>query len=321
MNIEVNMKNFNNYIMAALTSASLLFIPLSIAGEKVDESIDSKGVNVVTIENLSGDVTIIGWNKTSVTVKGELDDKAEKLIFEKVGNMINIKVELPNHGSWNSDGSELTIHMPADLRMNFESVSSDVNLSNLSSDVSVKTVSGDIKATELTERIELSSVSGNIKTSKLQGKINLSTVSGDIDDKNSAGRLKLQAVSGEITSSSKANEVFVNNISGNTELRLEKIDELKMSAVSGETDISLFLQKNGAVKASSVSGEISLDFQNDVTADFRLKANAGGDLINKLTSDKANRAKYGPSAKLYFQTGNANSSVRVSTVSGDIVVK
>jgi len=307
--------------MVALTSASLLFTPLSLAGEKVDASLDSDGVNAVTIENLSGEVTIIGWDKSSVTIKGELDDKAEELIFEQVGNTINIKVELPNRSSWNSNGSELTIHMPSNIRMSFEGISSDVYLKNLNNDVNVKTVSGDIKATDLNEHIELSSVSGTIKSFKLKGKVNLSTVSGDIVDKDSSGRLQLQAVSGEITSQSTANEVFVNNISGNTELNLSKIDELRVSGVSGDTEISLHLQNNGVVKASSVSGEVELDLQNDVSADFRLKANAGGDLVNKLTDHKANRAKYGPSSKLYFQTGNAKGSVRVSTVSGDVVIK
>jgi len=308
-------------MVTALMSASLLVIPLSMAGEKVDESLDSRGVNSVTIENLSGEVTIIGWDKSSITVKGELDDKAEGLVFEKSGNRVNIKVELPYRGSWNSDGSELIIHMPSDIRMNFESISSDVELQNLSNDITVKTVSGDIKASKLKENIELSSVSGSIKTSQLQGKVNLSTVSGDIDDKKSSGRLKLQVVSGEITSQSSANEVFVNNISGNTELNLDKIDELKMSSVSGDTEVKLFLNKNGVVKASSVSGEVKLDFQNDVAADFRLKANAGGDLINKLSDHQARHAKYGPSSKLYFQTGNGNGSVRVSTVSGGVTVK
>jgi len=315
------MNSFNNYMMAALTSASLLVTPLSMAGEKVDETLTSDGVNAVTIENLSGEVTVIGWDKATVKVKGELDDKAEKLIFEQVGNTINIKVELPNHGSWNSKGSELTIHMPANLRMNFESISSDIELENLTNNVAVKTISGDIKATKLSEHIELSSVSGNIKTKKLKGKINLATVSGDIDDINSDGRLQLQAVSGEITSESRANELYVNNVSGNTKLSLENVDELRMSTVSGDTEVSLHLQNNGVVKASSVSGSVELDFQNDIAADFRLKANAGGDLINKLTKDKAEEAKYGPSSKLYFQTGNASSSVRVSTVSGDVVVK
>ncbi|MBL4942626.1 MAG: DUF4097 family beta strand repeat protein [Colwellia sp.] len=315
------MNNFNNCIIVALTSASLLFSPLGITGEKVDEKLSSVGVNTVSIENLAGEVIIIGWDKDIVTVKGELDDKAEKLVFEQVGNTINIKVELPHRGSWNSKGSELTIHMPATLRMNFEGVSSDVDIENLTSNVIVKTVSGDIEARKLTENIELSSVSGSIKTQALQGKITLATVSGDINDKNSQGRLKLQAVSGEINSATSANEVFVSNVSGNTELSLAKVDELRVSTVSGDTEVSLFLQNNGIVKASSVSGSVELDFQNNVAADFRLKANAGGDLINKLTKQKADRAKYGPSAKLYFQTGNGNGSVRVSTVSGDVVVK
>jgi DUF4097 and DUF4098 domain-containing protein YvlB len=308
-------------MMAALTSASLLFTPLIFAGEKVDETLTGAGVNAVTIENLSGDVTIIGWDKDTVTVKGELDDKAEKLVFEKFRKTINIKVELPKRGSWKSKGSNLVIHMPKNLRMNFESVSSDVEIENLTNNIAVKTVSGNIVAKNLKEHIELSSVSGNIKASALQGKISLSTVSGDIVDESSSGRLQLQVVSGDIKSNSEANEVHVNNVSGSTELSLEKVDELRISAVSGGTEVSVFLNKDGVVKASSVSGEVELNFQNNIAADFRLKATAGGNLTNKITNQKSDRAKYGPSAKLYFQTGDANGSVRVNTVSGNIRVK
>lgn len=315
------MKHFNQYIMAALTSASLLLTPLSIAGEKVNETLASAGINAVNIENLSGEVTIIGWNNESVTIKGELDDKADKLIFEQEGNTINIKVEQPHHGRSNSSKTDLIIHMPANLRVNFEGISSDVELENLTNNVAVKTVSGDIKATKLSKHIELSSVSGSISTKTLKGKINLATVSGDIDDLNSDGRIQLQAVSGDITSESKATEVLVNNVSGNTKVSLDNVDELRVSAVSGDSEISLHLQNNGVVKASSVSGSVALDFQNDVAADFRLRANAGGSLINKLTKEKAEKEKYGPRAKLYFQTGNANSAVRVNTVSGDVIVK
>ena len=241
--------------------------------------------------------------------------------FEQNGNTITVKVDMPKRHHWDSQGSELVIHMPSDIRMNFEGISSNVELENLHSNVTVKTVSGNIKATKLQEHIELSSVSGNIKTTSLAGKIILASVSGNIDDKNSQGRLELQAVSGQIKTTSKANEVIINNISGNTQLQLAKVDELRISTVSGDTHARLFLQENGVAKASNVSGEIELDFQNDIAADFRLKANAGGDLINKLTKQKAEEAKYGPSAKLYFQTGNASSSVSVNTVSGDIVVK
>lgn len=306
--------------MVAFASASLLFIPTTFAGEEVDETLDSAGVNRVTIENLSGEVRVIGWDKSTVAVKGELDDNAEKLTFEKVGKTINIKVELPKRSKWSSSGSELVIHMPSDIRMNFDGVSSDVNLKNLFKNVAVKTVSGNIKASNLKDRVELSSVSGNITARDLFGKINLATVSGNIKDENSSGRIKLQVVSGEITSNSRATEVFVSNISGDSNLKLANVDEFKASTVSGDTTVSLFLKGNGEVKASTVSGEIKFDFQDDIAADFRLNASAGGDLINKVTNQKADHAKYGPSSKLYFQTGDANGSVRLSTVSGDVKV-
>lgn len=316
------MNNIKQLMLVPLMVYSALFYSsTSIAGEKVDKTLTVKEASTVDIENLSGKVNVIGWNKASIHVEGELDDKAEKLVFEQVGSTVNIRVEVPNQRHWHSEGSQLTIRMPADLRVNFEGVSSDVELNNLTHSVIVKTVSGDIKAKGLSHNIELSSVSGNIESKALKGKINLSVVSGDIDDEDSTGRLQLQSVSGEIEAKTAANVIFINNISGNTELELAQVDELKLSTVSGDTEINLFLQTDGVVKASSVSGTVELDFQQNVEADFRLKANAGGDLVNKLTEQKAQEAKYGPSSKLYFQTGNANGSVRVSTVSGDVIVK
>lgn len=316
------MKSFNkNIILTAFTLISLSYAIPSIAGEKVDESLAISDAISVSIENLSGEVTVTGWNKPYVTVKGELDDKAEKLIFEQVGNTVNIQVVLPNQGKWNSTGSDLVIHMPSKLRMNFEGVSSDIELSNLSHSVTVKTVSGDIQAKDVAQHVELGTVSGNIKTDTVTGKVSLSTVSGDIDDNNSIGRLQLQAVSGEISSKSNANEVFASNISGNTKLNLGQVDELKVSTVSGDNSIKLVLQKNGMVKASSVSGSIILNFQPSIAADFRLRASAGGELVNKITSDEAKNAKNGSRSKLYFQTGNANGSVRIDTVSGDVIIK
>ena len=308
-------------LMPIMVCTALCYTHTGIAGERVDETLSINNATTVTIENLSGKVKIIGWDKESVHVAGELDDKAEELVFEQSGKTINIKVELPNRGSWNSEGSDLTIHMPENLRMNFESISSDVAIENLTSNVTAKTVSGDIKAENLKDRIELSSVSGNIDSKSLAGKVNLSVISGDIDDRDSTGRLQLQAVSGEIESNTQAKEVFVNNVSGNTQLKLAEVDELRMSTVSGDSQATLELQHGGVVKASSVSGSVDLTFQKNVEADFRLKANAGGDLINKLTEQEAISAKYGPSSKLYFQTGNGSGSVRVSTVSGDVTVQ
>jgi len=312
------MGKLRNYLPLLLMAA----MPC-LAGERVDESMLLGSVKNVTIENLRGEVTVIGNSSGTVLVTGELDDKAEGLTFEKSGSRIIIKVEMPNnsHNAWGVDGSELTIEIPKHVRVSFKGVSSNINISNFSDGTEIQTVSGDINAKNLQQQVELATVSGNIDSKNLSGKIRLSSVSGDIHDRNSSGRAHFKTVSGNLSSSSEANEISANSVSGDIELRLGDIDELIVSTVSGEFDSRLSLNDNGLLKMSSVSGDLTVDFKNEVQASFDLKTNAGGNIVNRLTTAKAKRAKYGPSSKLSFESGNASGSVRASTVSGRIEIK
>lgn len=313
------MGNLHNYLPALLLATAM---PI-MAGEQVDESMSLGNAKSVTIENLRGEVKVTGNNGDTVSVVGELDDKAKGFTFEKSGSRIIIKVEIPhnNHNSWGADGSNLIIELPKHVRVSFKGVSSDIDINNFTNGVEIQTVSGDIKATSLMQQVELATVSGNIDSKNLSGKLRLSSVSGDIDDKNSSGRARFKTVSGSLNSRSSANEISANSVSGDIELRLADIDELIVSTVSGEFDSELSLNDDGLLKMSSVSGDLQVDFKNDVQASFSLKTNAGGGITNRLTSAKAKRAKYGPSSKLSFETGTGSGSVRASTVSGHIEVK
>ncbi len=313
------MGNLRNYLpLLLLTSA----MP-TMAGERVDESMSLGDVKSVTIENLRGEVKVTGNSGDTVSVVGELDDKAEGLTFEKSGSRIIIKVEIPhnNHNGWGADGSNLVIELPKQVRVSFKGVSSNIDIDNFTNGAEIQTVSGDVTAKNLHEQVELATVSGNIDSKNLSGKLRLSSVSGDIEDRNSSGRARFKTVSGSLSSRSSANEVSANSVSGDIELQLADIDELIVSTVSGEFESDLSLNDNGLLKMSSVSGDLHVNFKNEVQASFNLKANAGGDIVNRLTSAKAKRAKYGPSSKLAFETGNGSSSVRASTVSGRIEVK
>jgi len=294
----------------------------SVAGEKIDQSLALNGATHINVENMMGEVSIIGWDKDKVSVHGELADKANGLIFEQNGTYINIKVDMPRHmnNGWHSNGSMLDIKVPQQVKLSFNGVSSDVDIRNIMQSADIKTVSGNINARNLAQRIELNTVSGDISSRDLSGDIALSTVSGDINDENSKGSLHLKAVSGSLSSESSANEVFANSVSGEIDLELAKTDELSVSTVSGDVKGRLALNDDGRLKMSSVSGDIDIHFTNEVEASFRLKSNASGDLINRLTSDKAIKAKYGPSSKLYFKTGGASASVKGSTVSGRIKI-
>lgn len=294
------------------------------AGEKVDKQLDVKDANQVSITNVKGKVFVKGWDKSEVSVKGELDDDTERFIFEQKGNEILIKVEVPksrNRNNWsNSDGSNLTIHIPTTIRMNFGGVSSDLTVENLSENTEANVVSGDIKATNLSKLITLQSVSGDITSKDLSGKIQLSSVSGTIKDSNSNGRLKVEAVSGDIDTESSAIEVSLQAVSGEIDYKLGSVEELNINTVSGDANGELTLATNGSVKMSSVSGDLYTEFQKGVNARFKLNSNAGGNISNRITDDKVQKAKYGPSSKLKFSTGDGSAVVKASTVSGSIKV-
>ncbi|WP_170246317.1 DUF4097 family beta strand repeat-containing protein [Colwellia hornerae] len=296
----------------------------SFAGQQIDKSLTVSDVSSVNIENLRGNITVIGWDKGTISVKGELEDDAEGLLFKQEGSRVKIKVELENKSNnfWgnNAKGSVLTIHMPKNIRVSFEGIASDINFENLHASVEAKTVSGNIQAVNLSERIELISVSGDIDSSQLSGKVSLSSVSGNIKDRQSRGRLSLRVVSGEIDAQSAAKEVMIENVSGNINIGLNETDELSVANVSGDFSGTVSLNDGGVVKMSSISGGLALKLQKNVQASFRLSASAGGDITNKITTQKSNKAKYGPSSKLYFETGSANANVRANTVNGNIRV-
>jgi len=312
------MRQFYQIFTLVLATLSLQ----SFAGETVDKTLAQGDASTVNVENLRGKVKMIGWDEDIISVQGEVDEKAEELIFEKDGTDINIKVVMPHRlkGHWGEKGSDLIIKIPKQLKLSFVGVSTDVDVANFTKSVQVKTVSGQIEASSLQHYIELTSVSGDINSRDLSGKINLSTVSGDVKDRNSSGRLKMKAVSGTLNTKSSAEEVFANVVSGEIELFLSAVDDIHVSTVSGDIDGKLSLNDNGLLKMSSVSGDMDIEFLNNVQANFRMKSNASGDLVNRLTNDKAQHAKYGPSSKLYFKTGDGSASVKATTVSGSIKI-
>ncbi|MFD2167242.1 DUF4097 domain-containing protein [Thalassotalea euphylliae] len=305
--------------IATILSITSLLLPTSVfAGQRIDESISAEGIALVNIENIRGEITIIGADTDTITAKGEIEKNAKRFVFEKSGNLLRIKADVRN--SNNGRGSEYTVRLPNDVRVNFDGVSSDVKVENITGSTEVSTVSGDIEAENLTDNVELSTVSGEIDSKNLSGKVRLYTVSGSIDDEGSSGRIHMKAVSGDVRTESSATEVTLGVVSGDIRFRLGEVEELHITTVSGDADGSLSLTDNASVKMSGVSGDVSLNFTSEVNASFNLSATAGGDLKNRITSDKARRAKYGPSSKLQFTAGNGSASVKGSTVSGEISV-
>ncbi|QDP00171.1 DUF4097 family beta strand repeat-containing protein [Thalassotalea sp. PS06] len=313
------------FIYIPILFSTLITSAFAIEDRNVDVRLPASDNVTVVIENMRGQVEIIGDDSEEVWVKGIIDEKATDFIFEQKGNTIYVQVKMPsqmNSSFWNSEQSEsdFTVRLPADVRVRFAGVSSDVSAENLIQAVHLKTVSGDIEGKQLAERVRLETVSGDIDSVDLKGKISLSTVSGDIKDKNSNGLVELNAVSGNIDANGEAKELIANVVSGDLQVNYQGLSNLALSSVSGDVDANVVLLDDGIVKMSSVSGDISLVMQKEANVSVRVDSNAGGKIVNGISDDKVVKAKYGPSSRLETQIGTGAASVKASTVSGTVRV-
>lgn len=315
-------------LVAKFSVLCAIFCANAQAQQSVNESMDVEPGSYIDIEHLNGKAQIIGWNKDEVSVSGELGENTEKFIFRQRGNDVIIKVEVERtrRGGWNwgkgDGGDDLVIYVPIQSRVSYTSVNANVELSEIEGDVSIDVVNGQVDVRETEGELRLESVNGDIDFGNVVGEVVAETVNGSIrGDQAGDYELKLESVNGSIDIKSTAPEVIVETVNGDIELTLSSLKEADLNTVNGSVEASMFLDKSGDVRASSVGGTIELDFQDDVSARFNIEAHAGGRIINKLTDDKMQKAKYGPRRWLSFTHEGGDARVEVSTVSGRVVVE
>ncbi|TMP06997.1 hypothetical protein CWC11_07000 [Pseudoalteromonas sp. S3178] len=308
---------------AILLGLSLL--PLSVlAGDKIDKQIEVPSGGTIFIENQRGDVHITGWDKNEFKVSGELDDKAQGFELKTTGDKTEFIVKMPSNLGWgnNGDGSKLTVFMPKSSSLEFAGVNVSVVAKTLKNGAEVDVVNGEITVDDITGNIKLTTVNGDVNAENLNGNIQFETVNGEINDRQSSGELRFSAVNGDIKSNSTASDVRLENVNGDIDFTLSSIKNLRINTVNGEAEVHIKeLLKGGDVRFESVSGDGEFYFPQSVSAKFEIKAHANGKIINKITSDKVSKAKYGPSSDLEFSANGGNANVEMDTISGRIELR
>lgn len=321
------MKTFiPNRLMLVLISA-ICAVPMAFAAEQINEKREVRANEKIYIENMRGNVEIKAVSKNQFSVSGKLDEKAEGFELDSKDGITRFVVKMPRttYSGWNDsnekEGSMLQIEVPVGSQIEFSGVNANVMATGVQGGSRLTTVNGTITAKQLKNDISLETVNGEIDSVDNSGRIKLNTVNGEIDDKGSSGRLSAESVNGEINLESSATEIDVSVVNGEADLKLVGTERLDFSAVNGEIKAELKGSLAPRINTSTVSGSATLKLDPKVSARFKLTASAGGDIENKLTAQKADKAKYGPRRNLEFSTGSGDGNIDMSTVSGDLTVE
>ena len=295
------MRSVRKWKPGALLTSSLLAVCLygnAVAQEKVDESKPAAADGTVVIKNVSGSVSVVGWDKEEIHVQGTLGKGTEKLEFTVDGDRAEIAVKLPKDAK-DVEGSDLVVNLPAGSR------------------VKVSTVSADIDAEKVTNQLILNSVSGDLTAEGKLTEVEAETISGDVDLSVDCDEVSAQTVSGDIELSRVRGEVQVTTVSGDVSVDGGTFHRFDASSVSGTVEFRGNLQKGGSYSFSSHSGDVILRLPAGVDAEFELST-FSGDIDNDFGKEAKRTSKYAPGMELYFTTGSGDASVEVETFSGDV---
>lgn len=152
----------------------------------------------------------------------------------------------------------------------------------------------------ITGRYALKSVSGGIDVAGVGGRVRLETVSGSIRVLESFGHLELRTVSGSIEMEKvQSADLVVNTVSGDI--------DYKDGDLSGESYVF-----------SSVSGDISISFDNE--ASFRVRGNtvSGGVQIDSDVKTEIFKNRYAGNQSFDGEYNGGKTGLNLSSVSGSI---
>lgn len=271
-------------------------------GEEIEKTIDAAATGHVVVANIAGSLTIHGWSREQVEVKGKIEERVEEVIVERDGNIVNVRVKVPKKGGRNID-ADLYIQVPQ---------GSSIDISAVSADIEVMGVRGDQK---------LESVSGEIVTEAFAADITANVVSGDVEVRGKGSDIETNAgsVSGDVTLIGLAGVVEGGTVTGEVLVEGGSFDRAKLHSVNGDVLFRSELRRGGKLEAEAVNGAIDLEFSTDVAGRFEFDT-LNGDIKNCFGPKPQRTSKYTPGWNLHFQEGDGDAQVKGSTVNGNISI-
>ena len=271
------------------------------SGITFDRTIPADLSGVVEISNVSGKLTVIGWDKAEVAVHAVMDSTVTKVDVTSTKGRTVVKVVLPRMSMHDGD-VDLEVRVPKQSEVQAGAVSADLETSRLLGPQHLKTVSGDLRADVSTVEFEAKTVSGDMRLRGSGGK---------------TGDFRISTVSGDITLDRGAGDVEATSVSGDVRLDLDPAADVRMRSTSGDLSLRGSFAENASLEAETVSGDVTM--RSKAAGGFEYEASTfSGDIGNCFGKEAEAVSAHGPGSRLNGTTGNGKGRLRVKSMSGDL---
>lgn len=282
-----------------LVTIALLISANAYAAEEINETIDAAEDGEVYISNISGSVTVEGWSRNQVELTGELGSGVDRLIFERDGDEVIIKVKVKRNSR--SAASDLIVNVPEKSSLEIDTVSADIEVDNVTGEQDLVAVSGDISTSAYGEDVDVESVSGDV----------------DIVGNNEDMRSRLGSVSGDINTENLAGEIAAESVSGDVIVASGSFSRAKLESVNGDIVYRAVLRDAGRLDIETINGPVDVEVNDDLSARIDVET-FNGRIRNCFGPDPVRTDEYAPGSELKFTEGGGAGRVTIQTLNGSI---
>src|SRR5215468_11185533 len=177
------MKQFQ--IRLAIISA-LVCLPLSLnaAAQDFRKSYEIGQGGSISVRNVSGDVTVTGYEGSAVLVLGFKEGRDRDLVSvedNSAGGKVDVRARYPENCDCNASiRFEVKVPRRAYKFDAVSSVSGDVEVTGVSGDLRAKSVSGNVTVRGVAGQVNASSISGNVRVGEVNGLVSGKSTSGNV---------------------------------------------------------------------------------------------------------------------------------------------
>jgi DUF4097 and DUF4098 domain-containing protein YvlB len=305
-------------------SIPLLFGLVALAGtataqQSVNETRAAAASATVSVENTSGSVRVIGWNRNEVQVTGTLGRGVERLDFGGDPNHLRIRVVLPQQGR-NIGSSNIEVRIPQNGSPRVSTVSADVAVTGVRGAVEVQTVSGGIDLQgERLPSARVRTVSGDTRLRGSAGAVESESVSGTLTLEMSSASTRARTASGNIVVRNASGSFEGQTVSGDARIEGGRFNRMSISSVSGDLRFRGDLERGGTYQVNSHSGDVEFRLPARIGVDFDVTTFSGS-IDNAFGAAAERTSRYAPGRTLRASTGDGGARLIIRTFSGDVTL-
>ncbi len=270
--------------------ALALGAPALRAQNTLDTTLAARAGTRLSVNNMTGEVTIRAWDRQQVRIVAEYD-RGRVEVDESPG-----RISVRSSHRRSESEVEFVITVPTGTPVEISGLATDVTLDGVCGPVSVNVVAGDVNARCVTDAT-LQSVSGDVTVTDARALLEASSTSGDVSVRGARGDVSAHSVSGDVE---------LADVTGTV---------VGAETVNGEVTYTGRIQDGGRYQFESHSGDVTIRVTGNLNAAISV-GTFSGDFETDFPIELAPGSKMG--REWEFRLGNGSARLRLRSFSGTI---